>query len=257
MKSWFSFLRRPASIKTVRILKLWEELSTFQIKASPIFAKHSTSSQTKLLLEEPLEKMVMPTNGFQLTQWRKSKRFKTPSIPKWRRLAFPKFCTSSTSSGETLWEKKTRPSRPNTLFKCKIFVDNSWPKRHSMKMSPKETSLALRKKSSSWTCKSTTTSEPKLSKVEIQDKIWISKIPAKAIQVKWRESWSLKITNWGAKLKRWKEFPEVKQLNKWACQAECLKECPTATEWAWRWTWPWAIKATCRQRLCEFPVFNF
>ena len=113
MKSWFSFLRRPASIKTVRILKLWEELSTCLIKVSPIFAKHSTSSQTKLQQEEPQEKMVMPTNGFQLTLSRKLRKFKTPSIPKWRRLAFPKFCTSSTLSGEILWEKKTNSAGVN------------------------------------------------------------------------------------------------------------------------------------------------
>ena len=149
MKSWFSFLRHPASIKTVRILRLWEELSTFLIKVSPIFAKHSTLSQTKLLLEEPLEKMVMPMNGFQLTLWKKLRKFRTPSIPKWPRLAFPKFCMSSISFGETSWEKKTKPSRPNTLFKFKILEDNSLPRKHSMKMSPKEISLVLRKKSNS------------------------------------------------------------------------------------------------------------
>ena len=149
MKSWFSFLRRLASIRTVRILKLWEELSTCLIKVSPIFAKHSTSSQTKLQQEEPQEKMVMPTNGFQLKLSKRLKKFKTHLIPKWPKPAFPKFCTSSTSSGETSWEKKTKQSRPNTLYKSKISEDNSLPKRHSMKMSPKEISLVLRKKSSS------------------------------------------------------------------------------------------------------------
>jgi len=146
MKSWFSFLKLLASIKIVKILKLWEELSTCQIRVLPIFAKPLTSSQTKLQQEEPQRRMVMLTNGFQLKLLKRLKKFKILSILKWPKHAFLKFFTNSMSSGETLWEKKMNVSRRNILYKFKISEDNSWPKRHLMRMSPKEISLVLRKK---------------------------------------------------------------------------------------------------------------
>ena len=145
-KSWFSFLKLLASIKTVKILKLWEELSTCLIRVSPIFAKPLTSSQTKLQQEEQQRRMEMLTNGFQLKLSKRLKKFKTLSILKWLKHAFLKFFTSSTWSGETSWEKKMNQSRRNTLYKFKISEDNSWPKKHLMKMSLKEIFLVLRKK---------------------------------------------------------------------------------------------------------------
>jgi hypothetical protein len=176
MKSLFSCSRRLVNIKIVKIQKLWEELNTCQIRVSPIFAKLSTSSQTKPQLEEPLRKMVMQMNGSQLKPSKRLKKFKTPSNQEWPKPAFLKFCTNSTSSGETSWEKKTKPSRPNTLYRSKISVDNSSPKKHLMKMSLKETFLVLRKKFNSWLCRFTITNGQRLWPMVTQKKIWTSKI---------------------------------------------------------------------------------
>jgi len=39
------------------------------------------------------------------------------------------------------------------------------------------------------------------------------------------------MTNYEAKLKKWKEFQEVKEHKTWVYQVECL----AAIEWEWTW----------------------
>ena len=117
--------------------KFSREPSTSPSRASETFAKHSESRARKWKKNEA-GRTATPTSGYRLMPLRRSRKSNRNSKAKWQKLVSLRFSMSSTSSGETSWERRMMQSRRNSPSKFRIWDDSSSPKKLSTRMSHKE-----------------------------------------------------------------------------------------------------------------------